>query len=199
MRLILVRHGETELNRTGRILGKSDAPLNAAGRAQASANAAALAADLPFALYTSPLVRAVETARIVGDALGVEATPLDDLQEADAGELDGMRASEARRLYPEFYRRWEADASTARMPGGESLSQVQERAWEAVTRLADEHGDGKVVAVTHDFVIRAVLCMALDMPLRSFGRLRADVGSIARLEIGPSYAQVLSINETSQL
>ena len=68
MKLILVRHGETDLNRDGRILGLTDAPLNATGRAQARAVAAPLTAELPFKMYTSPLARALETAQIVADA-----------------------------------------------------------------------------------------------------------------------------------
>ena len=88
MKLILVRHGETDLNRDGRILGLTDAPLNATGRSQASAVAAPLSAELPFKMYVSPLARAMETAHIVADALGITPTPLSGLQEADAGELD---------------------------------------------------------------------------------------------------------------
>ena len=87
MKLILVRHGETNLNRDGRILGLTDASLNATGRAQARAVATPLAVELPFQMYSSPLVRAVETAQIVTDALEVTATPNSGLQEADAGEF----------------------------------------------------------------------------------------------------------------
>ena len=199
MKLILVRHGETDLNRDGRILGLTDAPLNATGRGQASAVAAPLAAELPFKMYASPLARALETAQIVADALGVTPTPLTGLQEADAGELDGLRAADARRLYPDFASRWEHDAATAQMPGGESLLQVQERAWKAVTQLACELGEATAVAVTHNFVIRAVLCMALDTPLRNFRRFRLDVGSVTRLDLNRTQPTLLSMNDTSHL
>ena len=199
MKLILVRHGETDLNREGRILGLTDAPLNATGRSQASAVAAPLAAELPFKMYASPLARALETAQIVAEALGVTPRPLTALQEADAGELDGLRASDARRLYPEFACRWEHDAATAQMPGGESLLQVQVRAWEAVTQLAREDGEETAVAITHNFVIRAILCKALDTPLRNFRRLRLDVGSITRLDLTPSSSTLISMNDTSHL
>jgi len=199
VKLILVRHGETDLNRDGRILGLTDAPLNATGRSQASAVAAPLAAELPFKMYVSPLARAMETAHIVGDALGITPTPLIGLQEADAGELDGLKASDVQRLYPEFASRWEHNAATAQMPGGESLMEVQTRAWKAVTQLAREHGEVTIVAVTHNFVIGAILCKTLETPLRNFRRLRLDVGSLTRLDLSSSHPRLLSMNDTSHL
>jgi broad specificity phosphatase PhoE len=199
MKLILVRHGETDLNRDGRILGLTDASLNATGRAQARAVATPLAAELPFQMYSSPLVRAVETAQIVTDALEVTATPNSGLQEADAGDLDGLKASETRERFPEFTSRWDRDAATARMPGGESLLQVQQRSWSAVTRLADAHPDETTVAVTHNFVIRAIVCKALGIELRNFRRLRNDLGSITRLDLTQSHGVLLSMNDTSHL
>ncbi len=199
MKLILVRHGETDLNRGGRILGLTDAPLNATGRAQARAVADPLAAELPFKMYTSPLARALETAQIVADALDVTPAPNSGLQEADAGDLDGLKASEARLRYPDFASRWDRDAATARMPGGESLIQVQERAWRAVTQLADAHPDETAVAVTQNFVIRTIVCKALGIQLSNFRRLRHDLGSITRLDLAPSHGVFLSMNDTSHL
>ena len=199
MRLILVRHGETELNREGRILGTTDVSLNATGRAQARAVAEALLADLPLKMYTSPLARALETAKIISDALGVTPTPLSELQELDAGDLDGLAAAEARARYPEFASRWDRDPGTAQMPGGESLLQVQQRAWVAVTRLMDKHPDDTVVAVTHDFTIKTIVCAALEIALRNFRRLRQSVGSITRLDLTPAHGVLVSMNETWHL
>ena len=199
MRLILIRHGETELNREGRILGTTDVPLNATGRTQARAVAEALLADLPLKMYTSPLARALETAKIISDALGVTPTPLSELQELDAGDLDGLAAAEARARYPEFASRWDRDPGTAQMPGGESLLQVQQRAWVAVTRLMDKHPDDTVVAVTHDFTIKTIVCAALEIALRNFRRLRQSVGSITRLDLTPAHGVLVSMNETWHL
>ena len=90
MRLVLVRHGETDLNRQGRVQGLNAHPLNALGRAQAGAIAEAVAADMPFDLYASPVPRALETASVVAGRLGVSVTRLDPVREADAGELVGL-------------------------------------------------------------------------------------------------------------
>lgn len=199
MRLILVRHGETRPNREGRILGLSDVPLTPIGRAQADAVASILREDMPSRLYTSPVGRASETARTISATLAVPLTSLEGLAEADAGELEGLTGQEMRRRYPDFARRWDEDSSTAQMPGGESLSEVQRRAWSAVRGLVADHPDETVVAVSHNFTIQTIVCKVLDMPLRNFRRLRQDLGSITRLELSGSSGTVETLNQTSHL
>ena len=199
MRLILVRHGETRPNREGRILGLSDVPLTPIGRAQADAVAVALRDDMPFRLYTSPVGRASETARTISASLAVPLTSLEGLAEADAGELEGLTGQEMRRRYPEFARRWDEDSSTAQMPRGESLSQVQQRAWSAVCGLLADHPDETVVAVSHNFTIQTIVCKFLDMSLRNFRRLRHDLGAITRLELSGSSRTVETLNQTAHL
>ena len=199
MKLILVRHGETQPNKDGRILGVGDAPLNTRGRAQARAVAGALEEYLPFRLYTSPVARAMETAEAIAAALKVPRMPLDALAEADAGELEGLTGKEMRERYPDFARRWAEDSGTARMPGGESLVEVQERAWRAVQGLLDEHPEDTIVAVTHNFTIQTIVSKMLGMPLGNARALRLDVGSITRLDLSRSHGVLGSLNETSHL
>lgn len=200
MKLILVRHGETAHNRAGRILGLGGQPLTPAGRAQAEAAARALRHDLPFALHASPVARAVETARIISEDLKVPLQPpVEGLAEADPGRLEGLTGAEMRRMHPDFARRWDDDPGTARMPGGESLEEVQRRAWRTVEALLSDYPDGSVAAVTHNFVIYALVCRVLGLPLREFRRLRVAVGSISRLEITAASVAVLSLNETGHL
>ena len=85
------------------------------------------------------------------------------------------------------------------MPGGESLLQVQERAWWAITEIMQKHPKDTVVAVTHNFTIQTVVCKVLDMPLRYSLRLRQDVGTITRLELSNSQNTLVSLNETWHL
>ena len=199
LKLILVRHGETQLNKDGRIQGLGDAPLNEEGRGQAQAAARALKANLPFVLYTSPVIRALETAQIISDSLNVPLEPLDGLQEADAGELDGLTGAEMRLRYPEFMRRWDKDSATAQMPGGESMADVQERAWRAVGKLVESHSDSRVVAVSHNFTIKSIICKVLNIPLGSSRQLRLDLGAITRLDVYRDRSSVVSLNENWHL
>lgn len=199
MILILVRHGETRLNRDRLIQGINDLPLTDTGRAQARASAGALEEDLPFDLYSSPVARAVETGQVISEALQVPLTRLEGLEEADAGHLDGLSGQEMRRRYPEFAALWDQNPATAQMPGGESLTQVQVRAWCAVEWLLSKHPDGTVVAVTHNFTIQTIVCSVLDMPLNNALRLRPTLGSITRLELCGSKRWLLSLNERGHL
>ena len=199
MRLILVRHGETELNRDGLSQGVNDHPLTSTGRDQASAAAKALARDLPFVLYASPIARAVETAQVIHEHLMVPFTLVDGLAEANAGELEGLTGDEMRRRYPEFIERWTADPANARMPGGESLAEVQERAWRAVQDLLAKHPEDSVVVVTHNFTIQTIVASALEIPLDRCRRLRLDVGNLTRLDLAPQGNFLVSLNETWHL
>ena len=94
---------------------------------------------------------------------------------------------------------WDQDAVSTVMPGGESLETVRDRAWKAVMRLADRHGAETVVAVTHNFTIQMILCIALGMPPNNFRRLRVDLGSITRLDVSRERIVQLSVNETWHL
>ena len=199
MNLILVRHGETRLNRDRRIQGINRLPLTALGREQAHATAMALAEDQPFLLYSSPVVRAMETAAIISRTLDVPVKAEDGLKELDAGELEGLTGQEMRQRYPDFSAAWDSDASTAKMPGGESLAQVQLRAWAAVQDLAQRHPEDTVVAVSHNFTIQAIICTVFDMPLHNARRLRLNVGSITRLEFSGGDPMLVSHNETWQM
>ena len=101
MRLLLVRHGETDWNAAGRIQGCTDTPLNARGRAQAAALAEKLrSSERAEALYTSPLRRAAETAEIIGSALGLRPEPVEALREISFGVWEGCSWAEIQRRWP---------------------------------------------------------------------------------------------------
>ena len=200
MRLLLIRHGETDHNRGGITLGRADVPLNATGRAQAGAVAASFYPP-PAAIYSSPLSRALDTADAIGSATGVPVSIDDALIEMDVGEMEHLTRDELRAKYPEFLGEWMAGetAAEARMPGGETLREVQERAWAAIERLRDAHPDGDVVAVTHNFVILTIVCRTLELPLSGFRRIRHGVGAITTIEVGPTGSQLVALNERGHL
>ena len=199
MRLILARHGETDLNKSGRIQGANLDSLNQTGRTQARALANALKYELPFTLYTSPVPRAAETAQVIAGALTLTPETLEDLKEADAGELEGLTSAQMRERFPAFAERWAADSGTAQMPSGESLAQVQERAWRSLSLMQERHQEGVVVAVTHNFVVQTIICKVLQIPLHTSRRFRQDLGSITRVELDKERCVLVSLNETLHL
>lgn len=195
MKLILVRHGETQRNREGLIQGISDLPLNEKGRKQAEALGRALAKERIDAIYSSPLKRALETARAIArfHRLGVRKD--EGLREMDVGELDGLSYSELMARYPEFMKKWMEDVSELKMPGGEYIYQLQERVWASIQRMVARHPQEVVVAATHNFAIQSIICKTLDAKLDNFRRVRQDVGAFSVLEFGETGPLLLSLNE----
>jgi broad specificity phosphatase PhoE len=199
MRLILVRHGETEHNRRKLTLGRADIPLNDRGIAQARAVAASFARP-PAAIWSSPLARAQDTARAISSSTGVALVVEADLVEMDVGEMEHLSGNELRERYPDFLGAWlSGDAADARMPGGETLREVQERAWAVIERLREAAPSGEVVAVTHNFVIAAVVCKALHLPLGDFRRLRHALASRTVIDMRGGGAALISSNDTAHL
>ncbi|MDA0988445.1 MAG: histidine phosphatase family protein [Chloroflexi bacterium] len=199
MNLILVRHGETRYNLEGRAIGLNPVELDAKGRQQAKRAAEALASLAPVALYTSPLPRALETATIISQRLGIEACPRDNLREANIGLLDGLTQDEMWQQYPDFMQTWYQDASTVVMPGGESILQVQERAWNTIEEIKDRHPDGNVAVVSHSFTLLGLVCKLLGMPLSNFHRLRLNLASITQVEINQEKATLVRYNDQCHL
>lgn len=199
MRLILVRHGETAWNKGGRFQGQSMVGLNETGILQARRTAGALLHMKPTALYSSPLPRAMMTANEIGEELTLEVAPLEGIREVDLGDLEGITGEEMKSRYAEFYATWRRDPSRASFPGGESMLQLQERAWRAIGELETAHPQGVVVVVSHNFAIRTIVCRFLGLPLSRFHRLRVDLGSIGVLQVNGPNRQVLALNDRCHL
>lgn len=195
----MVRHGETDANKRGLIQGVSAAPLNELGLAQAEAAARAVEFEAPFALYASPLLRAAQTAAAIARRAGIEPVTESGLIEMDVGDFDGLTGRELRERFPDVMRRWDENAFDTVPPGGESLSNVRDRAWRTIQTLAQRHESDTVVAVTHNFTIQMIVCATLDMPPNGFRRLKVDLGSITRMDVDPRRTALVSLNETMHL
>lgn len=146
-RLYLVRHGQTTLNAQDRLRGLADPPLDDVGMDQARAVADALAPRGVVAVYASPLVRAIATARVIGERLDVPAASDARLNDRDYGPWTGHVRSEVVARF----------GSVDDAPGVEPVEAVLARARPALDALRDAHPDGAVAVVTHDAVIRPLL------------------------------------------
>ena len=157
----LVRHGRTAWNAQGRFLGRTDLPLDELGVAQAQALAERWAGSFD-AVYSSPLARAHQTA----SALAERIRPEPRWMELHQGALEGMVAEEAMRAFPEFFAEWTIDPASARVPGGELLSECRDRSVRALEERMSQHSAGERVAVvSHQLVIAGLQCWILGEPL----------------------------------
>ena len=183
MKLVLVRHGETEWNKTGRFQGHCDVALNDRGVAQARATAQAVAGWQHTAVYSSPLSRAMQVAKEISHLSGMPVVPVAYFKELRLGDLEGVTGEELRRGWPELYTTWRGNPGAAVMPNGESLVELQERAWSALMDLEQIHGaDDAVIVVSHNFAIRTMIGKLLGMPLANFHRMSLNLASICIIE-----------------
>jgi broad specificity phosphatase PhoE len=137
MKMILVRHGETEWNKTGRVQGASDVGLSGTGKEQISRLALVLKEEKLDAIYASPLKRTRETALILGRFHEAEIRLESGLMEMNHGDFEGLFFQELREKHASFLKRWASDPSSVRMPNGETLAELQDRAWKTVTQIVE--------------------------------------------------------------
>ncbi|MBN1370050.1 MAG: histidine phosphatase family protein [Dehalococcoidaceae bacterium] len=194
-RIILVRHGETEWNKAMRVQGGgSDIALNDYGRSQAAMARRHLENEKLSAVYASPLCRAMETAHIIAEPHGLEITQVPELVEIDAGSYEGILTSELGRRFSQIVSELDENAELPCTPGGESLSMVQQRGWKALEQISAGHNGETVLVVTHYFVILAVICKVLNLPLVNVSRFWMATGSISIINLNGSIPRLETFN-----
>ena len=170
-RVYLARHGRTALNADDRLRGRSDPPLDRVGIAEAARLAQTLAAKHPAVVISSPLQRAVATARAIGEAARTAVVIDARLNDRDYGPWNGKPRTEVVRRFGGI------DAA----PGVEPLAAVAARARTAIDRLVDQYGRGPLVLVSHDAVNRALL-EQLDPSLTDIGQRTACWNQLSRVD-----------------
>ncbi|WP_456476666.1 histidine phosphatase family protein [Oceanithermus sp.] len=179
MEVWLVRHGVTAHNQEGIWQGQRDVPLTPEGREQARRLAERLA-RLGFVwttLYASDLSRAEETARILGERLGLAVRRDRRLREVCVGDLAGLTRDQVQARFGDYVERSRRDPWNARFPGGETLAELYERVWAFLSEL----GDGRHLVVSHGGAIRAAVLGVLEAESAVPWRIRLENTSITRL------------------
>jgi probable phosphoglycerate mutase len=199
-RLLLLRHGQTELSVHRRYSGRGNPALTELGRQQADAAARYLAQRGGIAaVITSPLQRCYDTASTAAKALSLDVTVDEDLIETDFGAWEGLTFAEAAARDPELHRRWLRDTITE-PPGGESFDHVHQRVCRARDRIVAEHGGTTVLVVSHVTPIKMLLRQALDAGSGILYRLHLDLASLSIAEFYPDGASsVRLVNQTTYL
>ena len=200
MKLHLVRHGETDINASGRLQGTTNSTLTPRGRAQARELAVASLTWDPVAVYSSPLQRARGVAGAIADLSGLSVTDEPRIIEMDMGDLEGVTVQEMRDGWPDLYQGWRRDASSVTMPGGESLGDVQLRAMAAIEEL-DERYDAEdtIIAVTHNFTIRCIVAAVIDLPLANINHMDLSLGSRTTITSGRRGRRLATFNAVDHL
>ena len=186
-RILLVRHGATELSAEDRFAGSTDVPLGVEGRLQVELLARRLAGESFTAVYGSPLGRAIDTATFVARPHGLTVTVLDGLREIDHGRWEGLRHDEAEARFPEEYAAWQHDPFDFAPTGGEAGKAVLERAVSAFRQIVEAHPGTSVLVVSHKATIRLVIAHVLGFDPRGYrDRLEQATACLNIIEMGPS-------------
>lgn len=198
---ILVRHGETIWNATGRIQGQGDSPLTARGIAQARAVAQRLQHEPFTTLYASHLKRVIETARYLAAMTGHAITIDERLQERAYGIFEGLTYEEAQSQHSEVYAAYQEQRYTAdyALPGAESLRRLSERGQAVLQELAQKHPGERLVIVSHGAFLGAVLRAFLGVPIGGKHGFRLANGSISEVVFADGDWRVTTLGEIYHL
>ncbi|MFJ6181073.1 bifunctional RNase H/acid phosphatase [Streptomyces sp. NPDC092295] len=201
--LVLLRHGETALTPEKRFSGSggSDPELSAAGRRQAEAAAASLAARGTIQeIVSSPLRRCRETAGAVASRLGFEVTVEEGLRETDFGAWEGLTFAEVRERYADDLSAWLASPEVAPTGGGESFAAVGRRVAAVRDRLLERYRGRTVLVVTHVTPVKTLVRLALGAPPESLFRMELSAASLSAVAYyADGNASVRLLNDTSHL
>lgn len=184
--IVLVRHGETEWNRLGRLQGHLDIGLSAVGHEQAALLAARLATEQRQGArfdvcFSSDLSRARDTAEPLAHALGLPLRLTTSLRERHYGVFQGHDKAQIEALFPAEYAAWQARDPQFAPPGGESQQAFHERVNQALSRLVREHAGQRILCVAHGGVLDCAYRHALGIPLqraRSHALLNASLNEL---------------------
>ena len=204
--IVLVRHGHTAWNVAkgsgNRFRGIVDIPLAEEGVVQAQLTAQRLS-NMPLAaLYSSPLQRASRTADIIAGPHGLAVETLPGLSSMDYGDWAGKHTTQVARLWPDAYAQWLHDPFSVRVPGGESTADLIERNLAALHEILSRHHSGETIAlVSHQAVIRSLVCSLAGLPNTSWTHFGLDLCSLSRFDYDPGSGEFVlaGLNDTCHL
>lgn len=192
--ILLIRHGENEYVKEGRLAGRlPGVHLNDKGRAQAQKVAEKLS-DAPIkAIYSSPLERAIETAEPLAKTLGLQIVPQEGLLETDYGEWQGKTLKSLQRR--KLWRTVQNAPSLMRFPGGETFAECQLRICQEIETISHKHKPKDIIAcIFHSDPIKLAVAYYIGLSLDNFQRLAIAPASITALHISDSGSHLLNLN-----
>ena len=198
-KVIFVRHGETLWNHSKRYQGQSDIPLNEKGIQQAKKVAQRLAGQTISAVYSSDLIRAVQTAEAIANEHSLQVVPLPEFREVNFGLWEGLTYEEIMAEWPEALSAIYAKPGSVCIPEGESFYDVQKRTAIGLSKCIANHHEETIVIVSHGGTMRILLCDALGLAIEKMWSLQQDSTAINRIDYFTDSKVVSLVNCTCHL
>ncbi|MDD4878888.1 MAG: histidine phosphatase family protein [Candidatus Omnitrophica bacterium] len=200
MNLFILRHGESVWNREKRVQGSKDPGLSEKGKRQAKSAGSRLKKKKIDIIYSSPLKRCAQTARIISRKTGAKIRFIPGMQEIILGVWQGKTIDEVKRLYPASYAVWTKEPSKAAIPGWEGVPKFRKRVDRAFKTILEKNPAANVCVVAHWGVIAAHLAKTLDADFnRIFQGVRVDNCGISEISYMNGKAIIQCINDTRLL
>jgi broad specificity phosphatase PhoE len=197
-KIIIIRHGQTAWNKDKIFRGRIDVELNEIGKKQAKACADALKDTQIVAFYTSPLLRAMETAQIIASPHKKNVTAIKELIDFNFGKWQGLQEEKVKLLYPKEYKIWKTTPHLASIPEGETLQQAMDRSMKCLKKLIDSN-NGTIVVVSHRVIIKLLLCGILGIGPNSFWKIKQDTGAYSVVDHKDGNFTLSILNESCHL
>lgn len=199
-KVFLVRHGETEWNKLGKFQGCQDIDLSDEGIVQAQYLSKKFSDNFDY-IYTSPLKRALQTAKVIANSKEIKPTIINELREINFGEWEGLTLKEILDNFPKEFNNWRNDKVEAPMCGGDlSLKNACKRAKTAITEIVAKHRGKKILIVAHGGIIKAGLLGLFELDMTMYHKINLGNTAICEIdfdiELNPA---IVKINDTSHL
>ncbi|MHC1732877.1 MAG: histidine phosphatase family protein [Bacteroidales bacterium] len=168
MDIYLVRHGQTEWDEERRMQGSENSGMTAMGKEESKYLAKELSRTEFSKIYSSPLGRAMETAKYLKMGRNQEIIPIEAFREMDLGELEGMADRDVKAKYPEEHYNFWNRPHIFKPAGGETFEELRKRVEKGLEDLIEKAEGDRILVVTHTLVIRMILCIVHNYPLDDF-------------------------------
>jgi len=197
--IFVVRHGQTEWNNEEIFRGRTDIPLDRVGIKQAELVGEYFRDIKLSAIYSSPLSRALQTAKIISKYHPLEVKPLQGIIDMSFGHWEGHSQKEIQKIDSENYRKWIESPHMVKIPGGESLDDVRSRLMSTLSEIIHLHPEGNIILVSHRVINKVLICYVLGIDNSHFWQIRQDTASINLINYRNGRYILTLMNETCHL
>lgn len=198
-KIYLARHGESEWNILSKVQGQKDVPLTDKGIVQANSLGNRLIHEEIDKIYASDLIRAYETANIIGKINNVEVVPMKELREINFGIWEGLTNSEIKTRYQKEFNLWMRTPEKLHLTNAESLKELQLRAMRGINNIVRDNSIDNVLIVSHSATLKTIILGLLGIDISYFKNLSLNNVSLSMIEI-KTYNNVLKLfNDTNHI
>lgn len=200
LNLYFLRHGETVASKTGGFCGTSDVDLTDEGKMMAKDFAAGYSSLKWTAVFASPMIRTIATAKPLCEKVGIEMQLRDGLKEIDFGKWEGKIPSEVNQLYHDEYVRWQSEPGWNAPPDGERAIDIARRSSEVIEEIENSYQTGNVLVVSHKATIRIMLCSLLGIDVGRYrDRIDMPVAAVSVVEFCEQGPKLKKLSDCSHI